>query len=93
MSWEIPRQVIENDLTLSSMVVPLSIQQQFVSLKSSGPTLRIALYVVFATNVLAVLRHLNTPGRYAVIIDFIGNGKYLQRGRLKRRDSFQDLLN
>ncbi|KAG0221807.1 hypothetical protein B0O80DRAFT_437815 [Mortierella sp. GBAus27b] len=70
------------DTSTLGLLLKVLVQDQFVSLKSSGPTLRIALYVVFSTNILTALRHLNTPGRYAVIIDFIGNVSTPSRSRL-----------
>lgn len=41
-----------------------------------APTLRVAIYSIIAVAFLAFLRHLHVPDRYAVIIDFIGNGNF-----------------
>ncbi|KAG0205506.1 hypothetical protein BGX28_002942 [Mortierella sp. GBA30] len=63
------------DTNTFGLLIRCLVQDQLLSLKSKAPTLRIALYTVFAITFLAFLRHLYAPDRYAVIIDFVGNGK------------------
>ncbi|KAF9955475.1 Platinum sensitivity protein, partial [Mortierella alpina] len=61
------------DTSTFGLVIRCLVQDQLLSLKSKAPTLRVALYTIFAIVLLAFLRHLHPPDRYAVIIDFIGN--------------------
>ncbi|KAK3828831.1 MAG: hypothetical protein J3Q66DRAFT_20446 [Benniella sp.] len=70
------------DTSTFGLILRILVQDQFVSLKSSAATLRIAMYGIFFSNFLAVLRHLQAPSRYAVIIDFIGNVSIPSRSRL-----------
>ncbi|KAF9958603.1 hypothetical protein BGZ65_001314 [Modicella reniformis] len=70
------------DTSTFGLLVRVLVQDQVVSLKSSAPTLRIALYTIFVTNILAVFRHFHAPGRYAVVIDFIGNVSIPSRSKL-----------
>ncbi|KAG0250193.1 hypothetical protein BG011_008578 [Mortierella polycephala] len=61
------------DTSTIGLLARCLVQDQLLSLKSKAPTLRIAIYIIIATALLAFLRHLHAPERYAVIIDFIGN--------------------
>ncbi|KAF9361682.1 hypothetical protein BGX34_007002 [Mortierella sp. NVP85] len=70
------------DTSTFGLILRILVQDQFVSLKSSAATLRIAMYGIFFSNFLAILRHLQAPSRYAVIIDFIGNVSIPSRSRL-----------
>ncbi|KAI1319526.1 hypothetical protein EDD11_003796 [Mortierella claussenii] len=70
------------DTSTLGLLVRCLIQEQILSLKTKAPTLRIALYVVFATALMSLLRHLDTPARYAVIIDFIGNVSIPSRSKI-----------
>ncbi|KAF9990609.1 hypothetical protein BGZ75_000807 [Mortierella antarctica] len=70
------------DTSTFGLVIRCLVQDQLLSLKSKAPTLRVALYTIFAVVLLAFLRHLHPPDRYAVIIDFIGNVSTPSRSRL-----------
>ncbi|KAG0004711.1 hypothetical protein BGZ80_010093 [Entomortierella chlamydospora] len=61
------------DTSTSGVILRYIVQDQILSLKTKAPTLRFALYVVLGTAFLGFIRHLYSPDRYAVVIDFIGN--------------------
>ncbi|KAF9393506.1 hypothetical protein BGX21_010728 [Mortierella sp. AD011] len=62
------------DTSTSGVILRYIVQDQILSLKTKAPTLRFALYVILGTVFLGFIRHLHSPDRYAVVIDFIGNG-------------------
>ncbi|KAF9575099.1 hypothetical protein EC968_004324 [Mortierella alpina] len=70
------------DTSTFGLAIRCLVQDQLLSLKSKAPTLRVALYTIFAIVLLAFLRHLHPPDRYAVIIDFIGNVSTPSRSKL-----------
>ncbi|CAO3571328.1 unnamed protein product [Mortierella alpina] len=70
------------DTSTFGLVIRCLVQDQLLSQKSKAPTLRVALYTIFAIVLLAFLRHLHPPDRYAVIIDFIGNVSTPSRTKL-----------
>ncbi|KAF9914205.1 hypothetical protein BX616_008762 [Lobosporangium transversale] len=80
------------DTSTLGLLLRCLLQDQILSLKTKTPTLRVALYIVFATAFLAILRHLDPPGRYGVIIDFIGNVSLPSRSKLLWLDSIITML-
>ncbi|GJJ73843.1 hypothetical protein EMPS_06201 [Entomortierella parvispora] len=61
------------DTSTFGLLLRCLVQDQLLSVKSKDTTLRIAVYAIFATSLLAFIRHLHVPSKYAIIIDFIGN--------------------
>ncbi|KAF9434350.1 hypothetical protein BGZ76_008165 [Entomortierella beljakovae] len=80
------------DTSTMGLILRYIIQDQILSLKTKASTLRIALYAIAATSLLALLRHLHKPARYAAIIDFIGNVSTPSRSKLLWVDILITLL-
>ncbi|KAF9308868.1 hypothetical protein BG003_010500 [Podila horticola] len=71
------------DTSTFGLIIRSVLQDRLLSLKSMAPTLRVAIYSIIAVAFLAFLRHLHVPDRYAVIIDFIGNGLAESKSSIK----------
>ncbi|KAI8600483.1 hypothetical protein EDD21DRAFT_131971 [Dissophora ornata] len=76
------------DTSTFGLLIRAVVQDQFLSPKTKAPTLRIALYTIFATTFLALFRHQRTPDHFAVVIDFIGNVSPPSRSKLLWLDVF-----
>ncbi|KAF9108016.1 hypothetical protein BGX27_008507 [Mortierella sp. AM989] len=80
------------DTSTFGLILRYIVQDQILSLKTKAPTLRVALYAVIATTFLSFLRHLHSPDRYSIIIDFIGNVSVPSRSKLLWLDVLITLL-